>query len=310
MRLVITALALATLAGCTEAEDFFLLETARDEGSYIPLQLAGTLALGVVRGSQFAEVSADVQAAGTTAGIDTDPDCATIVLLDAMGGQDLLGSVQYDFSNCGNTSGSINVTQAIVIPGLSGDDDAERDEEGEAGLPNDWDGELPPDWDGEIPHPDDLEELLAEGTANMAVEFEQYSEGYLHMQGGIAMEAGSVGGALDAALSVSALDYGGDIDVAGHWAPGLSEGAMKFSFVGDFVSSTDLGWTVDARDVELDAECMDALGGELHARYENSQGRVDVTAVFDGLCDGCATIFVDGVEQGNTCFDGSAFLGS
>jgi hypothetical protein len=298
-----TLIASALLAGCAGVDPTFELEMARSEAQYLPIEVGATMALGVFKSAQFAELSASIQADGTTAGIQTDPPCVGIDLTDPMGGEDLSGSVRYDFSRCSNSGGSLDVQQAVLLPELA-------ELEGERDIPEGWDGEIPEDWDGEIPTGQELEGLLTQGAAvAMSVDFTNFEEGLLGMSGTVATGGGVDGGALHADLSVSALDYGGDLDVDGQWGPGIDLDETVLSFAGEFVSSTELTWSIRAENIVLDTTCGDARGGELHATFSNDAGRVELRAVFSAECDGCATVYVNDVLQGDTCFDGSAFYG-
>ncbi len=308
-------LASALLVGCG-ADATFELEMARSEAQYLPIEVGATTALGIFKAAQFAELSASIQADGTTAGISFDPPCVGVDLTDPMGGADLLGTVSYDFNGCSSSAGALAVSQAVLLPDASeldglGDDVSRDLPEGWDGeLPEGWDGEIPEDWEGELPEGSELEGLLLEGTSvAMAVDFNSFSEGVLGMNGTVATQGGLEGGALDADLSVSALDYGGDLDVSGSWGLGIDVDETVISFAGKFVSSTELEWDVRAENIVLDMTCGDARGGELTATFTNDAGRVELRAVFSAECDGCATVYVNGDLQGDTCFDGSAFYG-
>ena len=65
-----------------------------------------------------------------------------------------------------------------------------------------------------------------------------------------------------------------------------------------------------ADNIEMAPDCSDAVGGQMTAIYDNDMGGVEVTALFDDVCDGCATLVVDGVDQGRTCFEGASWFGA
>ncbi len=292
--------ATALLTGCADLDATFELEMARSEAQYLPLEVGATMALGVLRGAGYAELSARIQADGHTVGIEPDPACVGIELVDAMGGEDLQGTVRYDFARCGASRGFLDVKQAILLPSHS-------EMQGERDVPE---GDLPEDWDGTLPSGAELEGLLLQGAAaSTSVTFVGFEEGLLGMRGSVALDGGLDGGALEADLAVSALDYGGDLDVSGAWAPGIDLDEQVLGFVGDFISTTELAWTVDADNIVLDATCGDARGGELRATFTNDAGRVELRAVFSPECDGCASVFINDVAQGETCFDSTTLFG-
>ena len=296
--------ATALLAGCADVEATFELEMARNEAQYLPIEIGATMAMGVLRGAEFAELSAGIHAEGSTAGLESQPACVGVDLLDPMGGEDLHGTVRYDFSRCGSSAGFLDVEQRLLLPDLSEMDDG-RDE------PEGWDGtDIPEDWDGTIPTGDELEDYLTYGAdVAMAVDFVHFEEGVLAMNGGVEMAVGLDGGALAADLDVGVLNYGGVIDVAGVWAPGIDLDEQILGFSGEFQSSTELDWVIEAHNLVLDSTCGDTRGGELQATFINDAGRVELRAVFSPDCDGCATVHVNGVVQGETCFDGSSLYG-
>jgi hypothetical protein len=280
----------ALLTGCSNATTD--LQLARSEAQYLPIEVGATMAMGMLKAAQFAEITAGIQADGTTVGLEMDPACVGAEIVDSLGGADLRGAVRYDFRGCSSSTGFLDVTQQVVVDGANG----ERD--------------VPEGWDGTLPGGDDLEALLNAGeSVSVGVDFVSFEEGMLAMDGGIALDGGAGGGELAADFAVSALDYGGDLSVDGSWAPGLGPEQQVLSFSGSFVSSADLAWTVVADGIVLDAECADARGGELRATFTNAAGRVEVRAVFSPSCDGCASVFVNDVAQGDTCFDPSLFIG-
>lgn len=303
-RFLVPSLLALSLTACGGVDPTLELELARSEARYLPLEVGATTALGVFKASVFAELSASIQADGSTAGYETDPPCVGIDLLDPMGADDLSGAVRYDFTRCGSAGGALQVDQRVLLPELPTD---ERDVP-QGDWPEDWDGDWPEDWDGELPTGDDLEDLLlGGGSANMAVGFDSFSEGILGMDGSLALDGGVDGGALSVDLSVSALDYGGDLVAQGAWAPGATASEQQFQFAGTFTSSAGLDWTVQADGIQLDAECGDARGGELRATFTNDAGRVELRAVFSPTCDGCAEVFINGVSEGETCLDTASF---
>ncbi len=150
----------------------------------------------------------------------------------------------------------------------------------------------------------------------MNVSYVGYREGSLEMTGGMTFGGGVAGqgtggGTLSTSVAVSALDYSGALNAEGTWSSGqAADDSRMLSFVGQFTSATGLQWTVIADNVEMVPDCGDAVGGQLTAIYENDLGSVEVTALFDDVCDGCASLVVNGVEQGQTCFAAASWFAS
>ncbi len=295
-------------SGCGEIGQLVDLETAHNEAVYVPIEVAGTLALGVVRAQDYGLYSSVVHQSYSSGQPITEDGCIGIALLDGIEA-DGEGAVRYDFNGCSSQAGAVRVAQSVELPTL---DDEARDE-----LPEDWtdsDGDGIPD---DLPEGagdldpsdllsgDTLRDLLSTG-ADVEVVYDAYSEGLLSMEGSLGLRGGvqgeEAGGELDADLAVSFLDYSGELDAEGSWRLGDSEAGQRLSFTGDFISSTGLTWTVITDHVELVAGCMDGIGGQMTAIFENPLGTVEVTARFDDECDGCAAVVVDGVEQGEVCF--------
>jgi len=288
-----------------EAKD---LEMARGEARYVPVELIGTLALGVMRASDYGTYSSVVHQSYSAGDPITSDGCASVALVDGMG-PDGEGTVFYDFQPCADRGGQVQVTQRVNSDLL----DEERDDDFPQDGWEDSDGDgipdgLPPgsddvDLDGLTP--DELNNLLG-GSADIEVAYQDYREGLLSMDGSLSMSGAMTGeemleGPLAADLAVEAWNYGGEAKIEGSWkfAPGGE--ARRLSFTGDFVSATGLPWTVMANNVELSPGCVDATAGEISGVFSNGLGEVTVTARFDSVCDGCASIFIDGEAAGRVC---------
>ncbi len=300
-------------SGCSTVDDLTDLETARNEAPYAPMEVAGTVALAVARASDYSAYSAVVQQSYADGTPITQDGCIGIDLVDdlAIDGE---GEVAYDFTACGGQSGRVDVIQSVVIEPMPDDaawdegagDDAWTDENGD-GIPDGYeDG-------GEFDSHDALRDMLS-GSADVQVSYDDYREGLLAMDGSLALAGGldgdtSEGGGLSANLTVSALDYSTSVNAEGSWSVSpADEDARLMSFTGEFTSATGLTWTVIASNVETAPGCFDAVGGELTAIFGNDLGQVEVKAVFDDVCDGCSTLFINGVEQGQTCVPDSPLL--
>jgi hypothetical protein len=301
------ALGLA-LSGCATIDEAKDLEMARGEGRYVPVELIGSLALGVMRAGDYGTYSSVVHQSYSAGDPITSDGCASVALVDGMG-TDGEGTVVYDFGPCSARDGRVQVTQRVNSDLL----DEERDENFPQDGWEDTDGDgipdsLPPgsdDVDLDGLSPDELDSLLG-GSADIEVSYSEYREGMLSMDGGLSM-SGSLGaneevsGPLTADLAVEAWNYATDVQVDGSWKYGQGGETRRLSFTGQMQSATGLDWTVMANNVELSPGCMDATGGEITAVFANGMGEVTVTARFDSVCDGCASIFVDGEAAGRVC---------
>jgi hypothetical protein len=321
----ITALlALSALSACGGVNDVLDLELARNEARYVPVETAATMALGVVQAYTYSTFSSTVQQAAVGGAPITEDGCVGVNLVEGIT-EDGSGAVQYDFSDCPSRSGAVRVDQAVELPELPELPSDERDID----FPTDWvdtdgDGipdELPEDLIDELPDDLDWDDLadasidaLLDGSVDTSVSWSSYKEGSLELAGHLGMTAeldahdGALRGELDAVVDARFMYYGGSLRVNGDWKAGAQEGSQHFSFGGDFVSTTGLEWTVVASNVGVDASCLDATSGEITAIYKNPAGEVRVTAVFDDVCDGCADLYIDGVEEGRFCLpEGDAF---
>ena len=290
---------LFVFSGCDTIDDLVDLELATNEAEYVPVEVAATLALGVTRAQDYGAYSSVVHHSYSVGQPITDDGCIDIALVEDIGA-DGHGSLRYDFTRCDGQGGAVQVQQTVT----SVANGEQSWDEVVAGDDVDLDGQ-----------PDGLRDLL-ETRADVQVNYAGYREGELEMSGGMAFGGGvagegTEGGTLSADVAVSALDYRGALAAEGSWSAGqASDESRMLSFVGDFTSATGLTWTVIADNVEMVPDCGDAVGGQMTAIYENDMGSVEVTALFDDVCDGCATLVVDGVDQGRTCFAGSSWFGA
>lgn len=296
---LVAAASVFLFSGCESVNELVDLEMATNEAGYVPLEVAATLALGVTRAQDFGAYSSVVHHSYSVDQPITDDGCIDIQMIESIGA-DGYGSLRYDFARCNGQGGAVQVEQTVtsVAAGEESWDDVVN------GADVDLDGQ-----------PDDLRDLL-ETRADVQVSYSGYREGALEMTGGMTFGGGVVGqgtegGAMATDVAVSALDYCGALAAEGSWSAGQHDDeARMLSFVGDFTSATGLTWTVIADNVEMVPDCGDAMGGQLTAIFENDLGSVEVTALFDDVCDGCANLVVDGVQQGKTCFASTSWLGT
>jgi len=301
------ALGLA-LSGCSTINEAKDLEMARGEARYVPVELIGSLALGVMRAGDYGTYSSVVHQSYSAGDPITSDGCASVSLVDGMG-TDGEGTVVYDFSPCAQRGGQVQVTQRVNSDLL----DEERDNDFPQDGWEDTDGDgipdsLPPgsedvDLDGLTP--DELNNLLG-GSADIEVSYQDYREGLLNMDGSLSMSGSAsasegVSGPLSADMVVDAWNYSAAVKIDGTWKFGQGGDTRSLSFTGELQSATGLPWTVMANNVELSPGCMGATAGEITAVFGNGLGEVTVTARFNSVCDGCASIFVDGEAAGRVC---------
>ncbi len=285
--------------GCDQVDELVDYEMATNEATYIPLEVAATVALGVTRAQDYGAYSSVVHHSYSVGQPITDDGCIDIQMVEGIGA-DGYGSLRYDFDACSGQAGAVRVEQTVtsVATGEESWDDVIN------GQDVDLDGQ-----------PDDLRDLL-ETRADVNVRYDGYREGVLEMTGGMSFGGGvagegTTGGSLSTDVAVQALDYSGALNADGTWSSGqAADDSRLLSFVGQFTSATGLSWMVIADNVEMVPDCGDAVGGQLTAIFENDMGSVEVTALFDDVCDGCATLVVDGVEQGETCFAAASWFSS
>jgi hypothetical protein len=288
-------------SGCTPMMD---LETARNEAQYMPAEIAATLALGVHRAQDYGTHGAAVHSSYDRGMPITQDGCINIDRTDDLA-LDGVGQLVYDFRACGSQAGQVIVSQTVTIELPDGIDPDNFTDENSNGIP------------------DDLEDASADGhgsevtsTVDLEVAYNGYREGLLHMSGTMILgggrttdESATPGGVLAADLRVSALDYATSVVASGAWSVSpANPDAQLLSFTGSFASATGLQWEIVAHNIEMTPGCNDAMGGQLTARYSGEAGNVEVIALFDNLCDGCAQLIIDGVDQGQTCFPESPLL--
>ncbi|MCP4870755.1 MAG: hypothetical protein GY898_18795 [Proteobacteria bacterium] len=288
-------------SGCSPVMD---LETARAEAQYMPVEVAATLALGISRAQDYGAHSVAVHSSYSNGTPITQDGCIGIALTDDFA-IDGVGELVYDFGACGSQSGLVQVNQTVTYSLPEGQSAEDFADENDNGIPDEFEN-------GGMDGSGLVGEITA--TANINVTYNGYKEGLLNMSGGMALAGGvldsdGTGGDLAAALSVSALDYGTTVTADGTWAASpANPDAQLLSFAGSFTSATGLEWTIVAENVEMAPGCNDAMGGQLTARYSGEAGDVEVIAVFDNVCDGCAHLIIDGVSQGQACFPDSPLL--
>ena len=303
--LVLLALSLPT--GCS-IDSVIDLENARNEARFVPAEVVGTLGFAVSQAQNYGERAVVAQNAFAR-GVDADDEgCSAISVTDDIE-DDGLASVLFDFAACPGQDGQVQVDQASTLPALpDGWENWDQDDW------DSWDGQFPDGWnDGSLPGGEQASVELPAGLEEedgYVVRFADYSVSIVDVRGAIEVSGDANGGEVGAHVGVAALDYDALMSASGSWSRMENEPGKWVSFGGSFNSMTGVEWTVVADNLGfLDSECQDAVGGTLTATFDNEAGRSSVTATFDDVCDGCANVVVDGIDQGEACFSASELVG-
>jgi|GEM_PF-2100280 len=293
---LLAALGLAMTSGCQGFTDLQDLELARGEATYAATEVGATFAVALSEAQRFTQASIDAQVAWNLGSPVTQEGCATVDVHDGVGAEGI-GRVRYDMSPCPSASGSVVVDQEFIFTPPEGTGGGE-------GFPGDP-PDLPPGTEADYT----IGDSLADADSAVQVLYAGYDKGLLRAAGTLSMSERQGAGLLAAQVTVGALDYEGTLDVDGDWSH-VTEGlAARMSFAGTFESATGVGWTIVADNVVFQDGCMDSLGGELLMVFDNPAGRVTVETVFDDICDGCADLYVDGVQMGESCFGDGTTIG-
>ncbi len=304
MHRAVPSLIALTLAGCS-AEAVIDLENARNEALFVPAEAVGTLGFAVAQAQNYGERAVVAQNALALGNSPDEEGCSAVSVTDAIT-DDGLGSVMFDFNSCPSREGRVHVDQesALELPEGWDEDDWEN-----------WDGDLPDGWENDVPDGWGGDERasvdMPETRDNFNVRFTDYSVSIVDVRGAVSVDGDSTGGEVGAHVGIRALDYDTLASVHGRWTPMVNEPGKWISFGGRFSSLTGVQWTIVADNLGFmeGGDCLDAVGGEVTAVFENEAGRTEVTATFDDVCDGCAAVAVDGIDQGEACFSASDLIG-
>ena len=295
---VLAALGLLASSGCQGFYDLQDLELARAEATFVPTEIGGTFAFAFGEAVRFSEVALEAQVAESLGAPLTEDGCLGIDVFDAVATTqaDGSGEVRYDLTQCPDESGGVLVAQTFD---LSPPELPDGGEEFPGDVPD-----VPPGTEANY-----TSDAIATADARSQVVFDRYEFGMVGATGSLSVDTSLDGGALESNVLVSALDYRGRVAVAGDWTP-VSDGlAARLNITGTFDSVADNTWTVVADQIVFEPGCMDGLGGELTAYFENGAGRVTVKAVFDAVCDGCSDLYVNDEFTGRSCFGDGATIG-
>ncbi len=297
-------------AGCTP-EDYADSQLAKREGQYLVMEVMVVLALGLEQGNEYMEVADDFT--GDLSRLNdpvalanaNEANCYQTTISDAS----LLGAkLDVDFGNCSDQSGRIEIAVAAEYPqgtdlsalgGLNGGDipgeiPADFDPENPGDLPADVPADLPEDFD-----PADLEPTAIAYDLTM---YDTQRYGVL-LEGGLGFTQPAEEGApqgLRTDLSFDFLDYAGTLTTQGTLRQ--QDNTSVVDFAGTFKSVGGLDWEVDASALTVQEDCKGLLSGELVATYSNPAiEHMEVVATFDGACNGCAQVSIDGRKVSDVC---------
>jgi hypothetical protein len=281
-------------AGCT-VEDYADSQLAKREGQYLVME--------VMVAGQFTDDLSSL----------TDPvalsnsnqnNCYATTINDAS----LLGAkMAVDFGSCSDQNGRIEIAVAAEYPqgtdlsalgGLNGGDIPSE-------IPPDFDPENPGDLPADVPSdlPEDLDAVDIEPTA-IAYDLTMYdTERYgVLIEGLLGYTTPSAGGEQDVRtdLSFDFLDYAGTLTTRGKLR--TDGDTSEIDFTGTFKSVGGLDWNVDATGLKVNPDCKGLMAGELVATYSNPAiEHLEVVATFDGACNGCAQVAIDGRKVSDVC---------
>lgn len=301
-------------AGCT-VEDFADAELAKDEGHYLVMEVMVALALGLEQAQEYRGVAEEFTSDPlnmndpVALANSNENNCYQTQIEQS---EIASATVKVDFGNCSDQQGRIEVAVAAEFPqgtdlsqlnGLNGGDIPSE-------IPTDVDPNNPPD---DIPAdlPDDLPEDLPEdinpddfiptAVSYDLVMYDTERYGVL-LEGLIGFTEPAEGDtqAIRTDLSFDFLDYSGTLTTTG--AVTTDEGVSSVDFRGTFKSAGGLDWEVDADGLEVSEGCKGLRAGTLTANYSNpAVDNVEIVATFDGACNGCAQVQIDGRKVSDIC---------
>lgn len=305
-------------AGCT-VENFADAELAKQEGHYLVMEVMVVLALGLEQGYSYLELTeefTDDPAALTdpvALSNSNEENCYATAIEDAS----LMGAkLMVDFGNCPDETGRIEIALAVEYPegtdlslldGLGGDDipseiPTDFDPENPDDLPGDLPSDLPEDLPTEVPEDIDPDDYLPVATAIDLVMFDTERYG-VQLEGGLGFTQPTTEGAeqdVRTDLSFDFLDYAGTLTTEGKLR--VDGDTSEVDFAGTFRSAGGLDWVVDATALQVNADCRGLMSGQLVATYSNPAiDEVKVVATFDGACNGCAQVEIDGRKVSDIC---------
>lgn len=260
-------------AGCegtTQAADF---ELARSEARYLVMEVGVALALSVAQTDRFVGLGEPLLASAA-AGQSPPTNCYSTQVVSTTPSTP---KVKIDFSNCPGETGTLEMGLASGLP--AGVDPAT--------LPPEVAAAAAPD----VPAGAVRYDMVMTGTKTSGV----------LLEGGFQLTTGTgAAEALDLDINFAFLDYSGDLDVDG--SIDASSGVDAVTMAGTFVSSGGLTWNIEASNLGVVEGCRGLKSGRMVGTYEGGElGKVQVVATFDGSCDGCATIQIDGADAPKIC---------
>ena len=327
-------------AGCGNFEDLIEMESAYNEARYLPIQVIAVMGVGLGLGFQYSAMTGDVLAADLNETAYQSPDCSVASVVEKVTPTGS-GEVKFDLNNCESQSGLVTISQgATTLPDLP-DTLGGIELPDPADIPTDPSEIDPDNLPTEVPeNPEDLEQLqedlselteeelqeftesLLSGTAtnSAGILFDSFKNGLLEVDGGLVLgleigldnadpdavdnsqlSAQANSGTLQTQLRASLLDYEGVAEFSGPWSLDADAGTTTLNLTGGFLSINKVTWAMEIEDLVIGGDCLGGKSGSINATYTGPAGTVAMTAEFNGSCDGCVPITIDGQSAGESC---------
>ncbi len=122
------------------------------------------------------------------------------------------------------------------------------------------------------------------------------------LEGNLGIDNTSSSETMTTDLSFDFLDYAGALAVDGTVERDDAAQTQTVTLAGTLSSVGGLDWDVQGSNLAVAEDCRGLAGGQMTARYGNELvDEVLVVATFDGTCDGCADVTIDGVPKPEIC---------
>lgn len=259
-------------AGCEGANNFADAELARGEARYLVMEVMVGLALGLDQMNRYIDLAEPLFQDTAAIPAANEANCYKSEVVQT---PQTPTKLKMDFQSCPQETGRIEFGMAVGLP--EGVDPATLPQEVRDQL-----ADLPP------------------GASAYDLSMVDTKSNGIPMEGNIRITDTGGSQAIEGRLAYSFLDYSGDMTVDGTIES--SDTADVVTMVGTFESTGGLHWTLEGSNISVTDGCRGVKAGRLVGRYDGGDlGNVEVIATFDGDCDGCANVTVDGVEKPEIC---------
>jgi hypothetical protein len=260
-------------AGCEAANSLADAELARSEGRYLVMEIMVALALGLEQADRYIGIAEPLLTDSGAIAASNQENCFQSQVVTAS--QATAPKLKVDFMNCPSESGRFEAGIAM-------------------GPPEDVDpATLPPQVAATFAD-------LPPGTVVYDLAMYDTKPYGVLLEGSIKLTDSPDSERITTDLSFDFLDYSGSLAVDGTVVRNAA--LSSITMAGTFRSSGGLDWAVDGSDLGVEETCRGLKSGRLTGTYGGDGGaQVQVVASFDGSCDGCAAITLDGVEEPKVC---------